>query len=108
MFAHRDFRTMAACGHDQRDLPGCRFYLLDEPTAAIDPLEETRLYGDFAKICTGKTSVLITHRLGSVKMADRIIVMKEGKVVQNGTHENLIRVEGEYKKLYEAQRKWYV
>lgn len=82
--------------------------LLDEPTAAIDPLEETRLYRDFAVICKGKTSVLITHRLGSVKMADRIIVMKNGKVVQNGTHENLVNVEGEYKKLYEAQKMWYI
>ncbi len=82
--------------------------ILDEPTAAIDPLEETRLYQDFAKICKNKTAVIVTHRLASARIADRVIVMKEGKVIQDGSHEQLISVEGEYKKMYEEQKKWYV
>ncbi|NQX44395.1 ABC transporter ATP-binding protein [Paenibacillus tritici] len=81
--------------------------ILDEPTAAIDPLEETRLYNDFSTICQDKTAVIVSHRLGSVKLADRIIVMKEGRIVQEGTHDELIGTEGEYQRMYESQRKWY-
>ena len=81
--------------------------ILDEPTAAIDPYEETRIYNKFAEIYKDKTAIIVTHRLGSVKLADRIIVMKEGRIAQIGTHEELIQTEGEYSKLYEAQEQWY-
>ena len=81
--------------------------ILDEPTAAIDPMEETRLYFDFAGICEKKTAIIVTHRLASAQIADRIIVLKEGKVVQDGSHEELLRVEGEYKRMYELRQKWY-
>lgn len=81
--------------------------ILDEPTAAIDPYEETRIYNQFADISKDKTSIIVTHRLGSVKLADRVVVMKEGEVVQVGTHEELILEEGEYKRLYESQEQWY-
>ncbi|WP_341348187.1 ABC transporter ATP-binding protein [Paenibacillus sp. FSL H3-0469] len=84
------------------------YMILDEPTAAIDPLEETRLYNDFAALCRDKTAILVSHRLGSVKLADRIIVMKDGRIVQDGTHEELMSTAGEYRTMYEAQRKWYV
>jgi ATP-binding cassette subfamily B protein len=50
--------------------------VLDEPTAAIDPLEETRLYRQFSELSRGKTAVIVTHRLGSARIADRIIVME--------------------------------
>ncbi|ETT41466.1 ABC transporter-like protein [Paenibacillus sp. FSL R7-269] len=82
--------------------------ILDEPTAAIDPLEETRLYNGFAALCRDKTAILVSHRLGSVKLADRILVMKDGRIVQDGTHEKLMSTAGEYRTMYEAQRKWYV
>lgn len=81
--------------------------VLDEPTAAIDPYEETRIYNRFAEIARDKTAVIVTHRLGSVKLADRILVMKDGEAVQTGTHEELIARDGEYKRLYEAQEQWY-
>lgn len=81
--------------------------ILDEPTAAIDPYEETRIYNRFAEISREKSAVIVTHRLGSVKLADRIAVMKEGELVQLGSHEELIGQEGEYRRLYEAQRQWY-
>lgn len=81
--------------------------ILDEPTAAIDPYEETRIYNQFAEISRGKSAVIVTHRIGSVKLADRIVVMKAGEAVQIGTHEELIAQEGEYKRLYEAQQQWY-
>lgn len=81
--------------------------ILDEPTAAIDPYEETRIYNRFAEISKDKSAIIVTHRLGSVKLADRIIVMKDGEVSQIGTHDELIALEGEYKRLYEAQEQWY-
>ena len=81
--------------------------ILDEPTAAIDPYEETRIYNHFAEISREKSAVIVTHRLGSVRLADRILVMKDGEAVQTGTHEELIAQEGEYKRLYEAQEQWY-
>ncbi len=81
--------------------------ILDEPTAAIDPYEETQIYNRFAEISKDRSAVIVTHRLGSVKLADRIAVMKEGELVQLGTHEELIAQEGEYRRLYDAQRQWY-
>lgn len=81
--------------------------ILDEPTAAIDPYEETRIYNRFAEISRDKSTVIVTHRIGSVKLADRIVVMKAGEAVQIGTHEELLAQEGEYRRLYEAQEQWY-
>lgn len=81
--------------------------ILDEPTSAIDPNEETRIYNEFAKISKDKTSIIVTHRLGSVKLADRILVMKDGAIVQIGTHNELIKKDGEYRNLYKSQEQWY-
>lgn len=79
------------------------FIVLDEPTSVIDPLEETRLYNEFVNICDGKTAVIVTHRLGSVKVADFMIVMKDGDIVEHGTHTELIRLNGEYKRIFDIQ-----
>lgn len=82
--------------------------VLDEPTAAIDPIEETRIYDRFAQMAKEKTAIIVTHRLGSVKLADRVFVMKDGRLVEEGTHEELMRLNGEYARLYRTQEKWYV
>lgn len=81
--------------------------VLDEPTAAIDPIEETRLYEKFAEVSKGKTAVLITHRIGSARIADRIVVMNEGKIVETDSHEELMSQNGLYKEMFDAQNKWY-
>lgn len=81
--------------------------ILDEPTASIDPIEETNVYNKFAELAKEKLAVLITHRMGSAKIADRIIVLDKGKIVETGSHEELIRKNGKYAKMYAAQAQWY-
>ena len=81
--------------------------ILDEPTSAIDPNDETRLYELFYELARDKTSVIITHRIGAASKADRIIVFQDGAIVQEGTYDDLVSREGEFKRLYEAQARWY-
>jgi len=83
------------------------FIVLDEPTAAIDPIEETRVYTQFQKLAEGKCAVIVTHRLGSAKLAHRIIVMENGEIVDIGTHEQLLLRRGKYADMWSAQAKWY-
>lgn len=84
-----------------------RVILLDEPTSAIDPIEEGVLYRKFQKMIQNKMGIIVTHRLGSARIADRIIVLKDGKVVEQGTHEALLNRQGHYEKMYREQAKWY-
>ena len=81
--------------------------ILDEPTAAIDPIEEARIYNRFATLAKDKTAFIVTHRLGSVRLADRIIVMKDGRVAETGTHESLMKKNGEYRRMFDSQSSWY-
>ncbi|RLU91325.1 ABC transporter ATP-binding protein [Streptococcus iniae] len=82
--------------------------ILDEPTSAIDPIEETQLYHQFFSLSENKTSIIITHRLGSVKLADRVILMDKGRIIGDGTHEALLMTNHHYKKMWDAQARWYV
>lgn len=84
-----------------------QFILLDEPTAAIDPIEEANIYNRFAEISKGKTALIVTHRLGSVKLADRILVMKQGRLKEQGSHKELMLLNGEYARMYKSQEQWY-
>lgn len=81
--------------------------ILDEPTAALDPRSECEVYRRFVELAQGKTTLLITHRLASVPMADRILVMKNGRLIEEGTHEVLLRGRGEYAMLWNMQAEQY-
>ncbi len=83
------------------------FIFLDEPTAAIDPIEESMLYKQFKSIVEGRCAVIVTHRLGSTKLADRIIVMDNGSIVEAGTHDQLLMHKGKYAEMWKAQAAWY-
>ena len=83
------------------------FLLLDEPTAALDPLAELALFERFAELTAGRTAVMISHRLGAARLADRVIVMKDGRLVEDGHHDALVAAGGEYARLFAAQAQWY-
>ena len=82
--------------------------LLDEPTAAIDPLLEMEFIKNLRENLKGKTAILISHRIGFARIADRIVMMNEGKITEQGTHEELLRTNGYYSKLFNEQKKLYM
>jgi ATP-binding cassette, subfamily B, bacterial len=81
--------------------------ILDEPTAALDARAEFEVFQRFKELSDGKTAILISHRFSSVRMADRILVLADGKVEAAGTHEELIRQSGRYAELFELQAAGY-
>lgn len=81
--------------------------LLDEPTAALDPISESRLYEEFGQISRNRTTIFISHRLGSIKLSDHIFLLKEGCVREQGSHEELMALHGIYAHMYETQQSWY-
>lgn len=82
--------------------------LLDEATSAIDPLRETVLYEEFQKNLAGRTGLIVTHRLGAVRLADRILVLSGGQIVEDGTHQVLLAQNGLYAALWRSQAEAYV
>ncbi|MBS3141552.1 ATP-binding cassette domain-containing protein [Candidatus Woesearchaeota archaeon] len=82
--------------------------VLDEATSSLDSETEFEIQKDLQELMKGRTSIIIAHRLSTIMRADRIIVMKEGKIVQIGKHEDLINLEGEYKKLWNLQKGGYI
>ena len=81
--------------------------VLDEPTAAMDPQAEVELFQQFRELVRGRTAIFISHRLGAARLADRILVMKEGRLVESGHHDELVARGGEYAALFGAQAHWY-
>ena len=87
-----------------RDAP---FLVLDEPTAALDPVSEYELYRNFSRAVGAKGALLISHRLTSCRFCDRIAVFSDGGIVSVGTHDALVSVPGEYRTLWDAQAQYY-
>ena len=83
------------------------FVILDEPTAALDPLSEAEIYEHFDMLVQGKTTLYISHRMSSCKFCDRIIVMEQGEVEEEGTHDTLLKENGVYAQLWNAQAEYY-
>ena len=81
--------------------------ILDEPTAALDPLAEAEVYARFDEMTEGKTSIYISHRMSSCRFCDDIMVFDDGRIAERGSHENLLAVKGLYSQLWNAQAKYY-
>lgn len=84
-----------------------RLLILDEPTAALDPLAEQRLFERFRELAAGKTAITISHRIGPARSADRILVMDRGRIIEDGTHESLMNRDGTYASMFRSQQEWY-
>lgn len=85
-----------------------RVLVLDEPTAALDPMAEASLYREFAALTGDKTTILVSHRLGITSVVDRILVFDNGKIVEDGSHKELMNNNGLYARMYKAQAQWYM
>lgn len=83
------------------------FIILDEPTASIDPIEETRIYNQFKELSKDKCAIIVTHRLSSTKLADKIIVLDDGRIVESGTCDELLNHSGKYADMWRVQAEWY-
>ena len=81
--------------------------ILDEPTAALDPIAEDSLYQEFGRLMQDKTTLFISHRLGSAKLADQIIVLDGGRIVEQGMFESLLNLDGLFSEMYSLQKEWY-
>lgn len=81
--------------------------ILDEPTAALDPIAENELYQNYAEAAEGRTSVYISHRLSSTRFCDRIVLLEHGRIIETGTHESLIAADTRYAQLFAVQSQYY-
>ncbi len=84
-----------------------KYLILDEPTASLDPVAESHMYENFARIFKERGIIMISHRLASAKMADRILVLDGGRIIQTGSHEELMEVQGLYRTMYLTQSAFY-
>ena len=84
--------------------PNAKMVFFDEPTAAMDPISESELYTNIKELIANKTAVIVSHRLGIVKTLDRVIVLANGEIVEDGTHSELIINNGIYSKMFLAQQ----
>ena len=85
-----------------------KILILDEPTASLDPIIENDIYKKITEISKEKTLIMISHRLNAVKLCDKIIVLDNGRIVEQGTHENLMKNKAKYFSLYTIQQSFYL
>jgi|SRR5690554_3430044 len=84
------------------------FAILDEPTASLDPITESKMYSNFINILKRKGAIIISHRLASARLADKILVIDDGVLVELGNHDELMKQNGLYSKMYNEQSSWYI
>ncbi|MGW9125707.1 ABC transporter ATP-binding protein [Paenibacillus chitinolyticus] len=89
-------------------LRNAEIIVLDEPTASLDPMTEAEIFKQFINAAKNKTAIFITHRLGSCRFADRILVLKNGRIVEQGSHNELIYSKGEYARMFHTQAHNYI
>ena len=85
-----------------------KILIMDEPTASLDPLVENEIYKEFTRIGSGKTVILISHRLSAARLCDKIVVLKNGQIVEQGSHNELMDLCGEYYRMFSLQKHLYV
>lgn len=88
-------------------LRDAQIVILDEPTSAMDARAEFELFQRFHELTKGRSAILISHRLSSVKMVDRVYVLDEGRILESGHHDELVERNGTYAKLFELQAQYY-
>ena len=81
--------------------------VLDEPTSALDAMGEVEVYRQFLELSSNKTVLLVSHRLGSARLADRVVFLEDGEVAEEGPHDELVRAGGAYSELFAMQAEWY-
>jgi ATP-binding cassette subfamily B protein len=99
-----EWQKVALARAFMRDTP---IIVLDEPTSSMDAESEYAVFQNFRQLAAGKTAVLISHRFSTVRMADRIFVLKEGRIIEEGSHEDLVQTGGTYARLFETQARNY-
>ena len=111
----RDLGDRELSGGEWQKLALARAYLrdsqvlvLDEPTAALDVQSEYRLYTRFRDLTRGRLTLLISHRFSTVRMADRIVYLADGRIQEEGSHGELMERDGEYARLYRLQAAHYL
>jgi ATP-binding cassette subfamily B protein len=82
------------------------FIILDEPSSSLDADSEYQLFLNFKELIAGKSALIISHRFSTVRMAERILVLEGGRVIENGSHDELIALGGRYAEMYEKQFSW--
>ena len=88
-------------------LRDAQILILDEPTASLDAKSERLVFQQFAELTQNKLSLLISHRFSTVRMADRIVVLEDGRIIEEGHHSQLMAREGKYAEMFELQASNY-
>ena len=111
-YLHKDGANLSG-GENQRLMLARALYkggdilILDEPTAALDPLAEAAMYEKYHELTQDQTAVFISHRLSSTQFCDRVVFLKDGEIVENGTHASLMQAKGAYQHMFHEQAKYY-